>query len=124
MENNTLESRVYRLETQMTETQKQLGEVMDRAKNAHHRIDETQKDFQEFKAEMKRMISKLDTKVENIGLNLAEKERKDRKWHKWLIVIGVLALAAFVGTFIQDAGIKQTVGEIALKVGAGVASAV
>lgn len=103
---------------------KNEGEMMDRLKNAHHRIDETNTQIQEIKREMRESFSKLDQKVENIGLNLADKDKKDKKVHRWLIIIGVLAVAAFLGTFIVDSGMKQTLGEIALKVGVGVASTV
>ena len=119
-----IEQRVFRLESAVIELQEAKGEMMDRVKNAHHRIDETNTQIEKMKREMRESFAKLDEKVENIGLNLAEKERKDRKVHKWLIIIGVIAAAAFLGTFIVDSGIKQTIGEIALKVGVGVASTV
>ena len=106
------------------ELQEAKGEMMDRLKNAHHRIDETNTAVKEFKQEMKQAFAKLDQKVENIGLNLAEKEKKDKRVHRWLIIIGILAAAAFLGTFIVDSDMKKTIGEIALKVGVGVASTV
>jgi len=103
---------------------KNEGEMMDRLKNAHHRIDETNTQIQEIKKEMRESFKALDQKVENIGLNLADKDKKDKKVHKWLIIIGILAVTAFAGTFIVDSAMKQTLGEIALKVGVGVASTV
>jgi len=120
----SIEQRVYRLESTVIELQEAKGEMMDRIKNAHHRIDETNTQIEKMKKEMRESFAKLDQKVENIGLNLADKEKRDRKVHKWLIIIGIVAAAAFLGTFIVDSGIKQTIGEIALKVGVGVASAV
>ena len=119
-----LEQRVFRLENSVMELQEAKGEMMDRLKNAHHRIDETNTAVKEFKQEMKQAFAKLDQKVENIGLNLAEKEKKDKRVHRWLIIIGILAAAAFLGTFIVDSDMKKTIGEIALKVGVGVASTV
>ena len=46
-----LERRVFRLETQNTQNTAEIAEVKDRLKNAHHRIDETQRDLQEFRTE-------------------------------------------------------------------------
>jgi len=122
--NAPIEQRVFRLETEIIAMKKNEGEMMDRLKNAHHRIDETNTQIQEIKREMRESFKALDQKVENIGLNLADKDKKDKKVHRWLIIIGVLAVAAFLGTFIVDSGMKQTLGEIALKVGVGVASTV
>lgn len=122
--NAPIEQRVFRLESAVIELQSAKGEMMDRLKNAHHRIDESNIEIKEIKKEMRESFEKLDTKVENIGLNLAEKEKRDKKMHRWLILIGILAVAAFFGTFIVDSGMKQTLGEIALKVGVGVASTV
>ena len=118
-----LEQRVFRLETAVIDLSKTEGEMMDRLKNAHHRIDETQNDQKDFKNEVRAKFQELNTKVDNIGINLAKQAEKDKKWRKWIIVIGVLALAAFIGMFCQDADIKKGIGEIALKVGVGAASA-
>ena len=117
---DSYEQRVYRLESQMTDVQKNLGEVMDRTKNAHHRIDETNNSIKELKGQ----LSDLNTKVSNIGKNLADKDKSDRKWRKVTIIVACLAIAAFVGMFIKDTENTKTIGEIALKVGAGVASTI
>ena len=114
-----LEQRVFRLETAVISMSKAEGEMMDKLKNAHHRIDETNTAVREIKEKMR----EINTKVDNIGINLAKKDERDKKWRKWLIVIGVIAAAAFVGMFIQDADIRKGIGEIALKVGVGAASA-
>ena len=47
-----IEQRVFRLETEIISMKKNEGEMMDRLKNAHHRIDETNTQIQEIKREM------------------------------------------------------------------------
>jgi len=96
------------------------GEMMDKLKNAHHRIDESNRNIVELRTELK----SLNTKMDNLGVNLAEKDKADKKQRRWLIVIGCLAFAAFIGMFFQDSEIRKTIGEIALKVGAGAASVI
>ena len=113
-----LEQRVFRLETTVIDMSKTEGEMMDRIKNAHHRIDETNSTVQEIKNKMR----EISQKVDNIGINLARKDERDKKWRKWIIVIGAIALAAFVGMFVQDSEIRKGIGEIAVKVGVGAAS--
>ena len=119
-----LEDRVFRLETQMNSVQHDLGEAKDRLKNAHHRIDETNTSIKELREEMRHGLNELSTKVENLGLNLAQKDKADRRWRKALIIIGALAITAFIGMFIQDTEVRKVIGEIAVKVGAGVASSI
>lgn len=104
----------------MVEVSKDLGEVKDRTKNAHHRIDETN-------SAVKKLEDKLDDlqiSVNNLGVNMATADKRARKWRKWIIAIGILAAVAFVGMFIQDSDIKKTVGDIAVKIGAGVVSTI
>ena len=102
----------------MVEVCKDLGEVIDRTKNAHHRIDETNKAVKEIKDQ----LDAVQISVNNIGTNMATADKRARRWRKWIIIIGAIAAVAFVGMFIQDNDIKKLVGEIAIKVGAGVAS--
>lgn len=113
-----LEQRVFRIETAVINLSKTEGEMIDKLKNAHHRIDETNATVQDIKIKIK----EIDTKVDNIGINLAKKDERDRKWRKWLIVIGIIAAAAFIGMFVQDSEIRKGIGEIAVKVGVGAAS--
>jgi len=108
----------------LTLIHRDLGEVIDRAKNAHHRIDETNNAVREMREEVKQQLNKINTKVDNIGVNLANKDRQDRRWRKVTIVVAALAGAAFLGMFIKDSEVTKTIGEIAVKVGAGVASAI
>ena len=116
----TLEQRVFRLETNQMAMFKTEGEMMDRLKNAHHRIDETNQDVGRVRVELKA----LGTKLDNLGHNLAEKDKQDKKYRKWTIIIGILAFAAFVGMFFQDSDTRKIIGEIAVKVGAGAASVI
>ncbi|MBQ3729839.1 MAG: hypothetical protein II903_10110 [Spirochaetales bacterium] len=118
--NDPLEQRVFRLETAVIDISKTEGEMMDRIKNAHHRIDETNTTVQK----METRIIEINKKVDNIGINLAKKDERDKKWRKWIVVIGCLALAAFIGMFIQDSEIRKGIGEIALRIGVGAASAI
>lgn len=115
-----LEQRVFRLETQMTMVSQDLGAVKDMARNAHHRINETNTAVEK----MESKITEINKKVDNIGVNLAKKDERDKKWRKWIVVIGCLALAAFIGMFIQDSEIRKGIGEIALRIGVGAASAI
>ena len=107
--------RIFRLESQMVEVKSELAAVTDMSKNAHHRISETQADFQAFRAEVNR-------KLDNLGANLAKKEISDRKWHKALIVVAVFAVVALLCVFIQDSGIRRSVAELALSFGAKAAA--
>lgn len=118
--NEPLEQRVFRLETQMTMVSQDLGAVKDMARNAHHRINETNTVVEK----METKITEINKKVDNIGVNLAKKDERDKKWRKWIVVIGCLALAAFIGMFIQDSEIRKGIGEIALRIGVGAASAI
>lgn len=108
----------------MTEVKHDLGEVKDRTKNAHHRIDETNTAIKELREDMNLQLSKINSKVENIGINLANKDRSDRKWRKVTIIIGVLAIVSFVGLFIRNSEVMKVIGEMAVKVGVGVASTI
>ena len=117
-----IEQRVFRLETAVISMSKTEGEMMDRLKNAHHRIDETQNDQKDFKNEVRAKFQELNTKIDNIGTNLAKKDERDKKWRKWVVIIGFIAAGAFIGMFFQDSEIKKGIGEIALKLGAGAAS--
>ena len=118
--NDPLEQRVFRLETAVIDISKTEGEMMDRIKNAHHRIDETNTTVQK----METKIIEINKKVDNLGINLAKKDERDKKWRRWIVVIGCLALAAFVGMFIQDSEIRKGIGEIALRIGVGMTSAI
>ena len=118
--NEHLEQRVVRLETLMTMVSQDLGQVKDMARNAHHRINETNTVVEKMEAK----ISEINKKVDNIGVNLAKKDERDKKWRKWIVVIGCLALAAFIGMFIQDSEIRKGIGEIALRIGVGAASTI
>lgn len=115
-----LEQRVFRLETQMIMFSQDLGVVIDMAKNAHHRINETNTVVEK----METKITEINKKVDNLGINLAKKDERDKKWRRWTVVIGCLALAAFVGMFIQDSEIRKGIGEIALRIGVGAVSAI
>ena len=128
-ENTSYGERIFRLETQMSVVQHDLGEVKDRTKNAHHRIDETndsinkfKQEFIEFRQEMREKFKEFNTKIENIGKNLAKKDKRDKVWKIAIIIVGAMAFAAFLGMFIQDVGIRNTIGDIALKLGIGAAS--
>ena len=116
----TLEQRVFRLESNQMAMFKTEGEMMDRLKNAHHRIDETNRDVGQVRVELKA----LGTKLDNLGHNLAEKDKRDKGYRKWTIIIGILAFAAFVGMFFQDSDTRKIIGEIAVKVGAGAVSVI
>ena len=118
--NDPLEQRVFRLETQMTMVSQVLGVVEDMARNAHHRINETNTAVEKIESK----ITEINKKVDNLGINLAKKDERDKKWRKWIVVIGCLALAAFIGMFIQDSEIRKGIGEIALRIGVGAASAI
>lgn len=122
--NETHEERIFRLETQMATIQHDLGEVKDRTKNAHHRIDETNNSIEKLREEMKKGFDRFVKMFQTLNENLAQKDAEDKKWRKVLIIVGVVAIFAFVGQFIQDASLKSTVGDIALKVGAGVAATI
>ena len=124
MDNQTLEERVFRLETQMTDVQRNLGEVNDMAKNAHHRINETNNLIEQLKEEVRKGFEKFTDMFTKLGKKLAQKDADDKKWRKVLIIIGIIAVIAFAGQYIQDASIKSSVGDIALKVGAGVATTI
>lgn len=137
-----LEQRIFRLETVVIEMSKTQGEMMDRVKNAHHRIDETndsinklreemKENFVKFKEDIKKEFTKFKDMFVNLGKNLEtnlessldDKEKSDKKWHKIIILVACLAVGAFVGVYIQDSEIKKGIGEIAVKVGVGAASA-
>ena len=92
----------------------------DMARNAHHRINETNTVVEK----METKITEINKKVDNLGINLAKKDERDKKWRRWIVVIGCLALAAFVGMFIQDSEIRKGIGEIALRIGVGMTSAI
>ena len=83
-----IEQRVFRLETAVISMSKTEGEMMDRLKNAHHRIDETQNDQKDFKNEVRAKFQELNTKIDNIGTNLAKKDD-----HKPLGIIKLLRFA-------------------------------
>lgn len=110
-----LERRVFRLETQNTQNTAEIAEVKDRLKNAHHRIDETQRDLTAFREETKENFEKVDKKLDNLGVNMAKNAAKQKKFVITLIVIGILAIAAFAGMFIQNEDTKRTVLEVASK---------
>jgi len=124
IDNEDYKERIFRLETQMATVQHDLGEVMDRTKNAHHRIDETNGLIEKLREEVRKGFDKFTKMFDKLGERLAEKDETDRKWRKALIIVGLFAILAFIGQFIQDASIKSSVGDIAMKVGAGVAATI
>lgn len=123
MPNDPLERRVFRLETQATQNAADIAEAKDRLKNAHHRIDETQRDLSAFREETKKNFENVDKKLDNIGINMAKNAGKQKKFILILIVIGIIAVAAFCGMFIESSETRKTVGEIAGKIATATATA-
>ena len=120
MPEDPIERRIFRLEIYERNNTKDISELQDRTKSAHHRIDETQRDLQEFRKETATNFANLNTKLDNIGINMAKNaDANDKKWKKVfvvMIVVAILALAAFAGTFAESSETRKTVGEIAGKV--------
>ena len=123
-----LERRVFRLETQNTQNTAEIAEVKDRLKNAHHRIDETQRDLQEFRTETRENFKNINTKLDNLGKNMAVNAESNSKTMKKifgvLLIVGVIALAAFIGMFIENQETRKAVGEVAVRVATATATTV
>lgn len=115
MPEDPIERRIFRLEIYERNNTKDISELKDRTKNAHHRIDETQRDLTAFREETKQNFEKVDKKLDNIGVNMAKNAAKQKKFVITLIVIGILTIATFAGMFIQNEDTKRTVLEVASK---------
>ena len=128
MPEDPIERRIFRLEIYERNNTKDISELQDRTKNAHHRIDETQRDLQEFRTETRENFKNINTKLDNLGKNMAVNAESNSKTMKKifgvLLIVGVIALAAFIGMFIENQETRKAVGEVAVRVATATATTV
>lgn len=128
MPEDPIERRIFRLEIYERNNTKDISELQDRTKNAHHRIDETQRDLQDFRTETRENFKNINTKLDNLGKNMAVNAESNSKTMKKifgvLLIVGVIALAAFIGMFIENQETRKAVGEVAVRVATATATTV
>ena len=128
MPEDPIERRIFRLEIYERNNTKDISELKDRTKNAHHRIDETQRDLQDFRTETRENFKNINTKLDNLGKNMAVNAESNSKTMKKifgvLLIVGVIALAAFIGMFIENQETRKAVGEVAVRVATATATTV